>query len=50
MGMGIFVGIIFMGMEVLWVLFSWVWKFLCQTYVWVIVEWIHGDEGFLGWL
>ena len=30
--------IIFMGMEI----------FVGWTYVWVIVEWIYGDEGFLG--
>ena len=39
------------GFFVFLVLFSWVRKFcVCWTYVWVIVEWIYGDEGFLGWL
>ena len=39
-GYGNFTGIIFMGME----------NFLCWTYVWVIIEWIYGDEVLLGWL
>ena len=46
------VGLIFMGMEIFFVgiIFMGIENFLCWTYVWVIIEWIYGDEVFLGWL
>ena len=42
-GMEIFCGYYFHGYGKKFFSLGW-------TYVWVIIEWIYGDEGFLGWL